>query len=274
MVLFRSFRWHQFPGLLIIYLFSVCFLSPPLLQAAETFLEPIRVIELRSPYQITVEKIHVAEGDTVEPGTLLVELDSRTLAAREKQLLEIASFHGVLDSAKAVLKMQQERLLMVEKLSKSGNARKKELEKVRTDVAISKAKVLEAEEKRAQVLLDLEIVRSQIDERRLRSPIPAVVLDIDKRVSEMTAPTDPEPVIRLVQLDPLLAVFHLPLTQAQPLHQKETVTLLLSGNPVEATIDFISPVIEAQSGTVRVRFQIANPEGKLLSGSRIRYEPK
>ncbi len=90
----------------------------------------------------------------------------------------------------------------------------------------------------------------------------------------MTSPTDPEPVITLVQLDPLLAVFHLPVQEAQAVKKGDKAVLFMNGKEIPATVDFVSPVIEAQSGTVRVRFQIANPDGLLISGSRVSYEPK
>jgi RND family efflux transporter MFP subunit len=253
---------------------NVLFLSAPcLLFAAETFLEPNQYIDIRSPFQVTVQAVCVEEGQTVEKDDLLIELDSQILQAREQLLVEVASFHGVLDSAGAMLKMQQDRLRMVEKLSKSGNIRRKELEKVKTDLAVSRAKLLEAQEGQKRTLLELQIARTQVEERRLKSPVLAVVLKIYKQPSEMASPTDPDPVISLVQLDPLLAVFHLPVLQARMLTKGDTVSLLMGDKEVQASVEFVSPVIEAQSGTIRVRFRVANPDGILLSGSRVSYEP-
>lgn len=267
-------KWPNIISLLLLSTVSFLFTySPSSLNAAETFLEPNQYIDIRSPYQVTVLSVHVEEGQVIKKGDVLVELDSRILRAREQQLVKESAFHGVIDSAQAMVKMQQDRLTMLEKLSKSGNARRQELEKVKTDLAVSRAKLLEAKEGRERTLLELEIVKAQIEERRLKSPIPAVVLKIYKQPSEMTSPTDPEPVISLVQLNPLLAVFHLPVHQAQTVVKGDTVKLLMSGKEIPATADFISPVIEAQSGTVRVRFRVANPDGTLLSGRRVSYEP-
>ncbi len=260
--------------IIVISLNALVFSAPCLLSAAETFLVPNQYIEIRSPFQVTVQAIHVEEGQAVEKGDLLVELDSRILQAREQQLLTVTSFHGVLDSASAMVKMQQDRLVMVEKLRKSGNARRKELEKVKTDLAVSRAKFLEAQEGRERTLLELEIAKTQVEERRLKSPVSAVVLKIHKQPSEMTSPTDPEPVITLVQLDPLLAVFHLPVLQAQALKKGDTVSLFMSEKEIPARVEFVSPVIDAESGTMRVRFRVVNLEGTLISGSRVSYEPK
>ncbi len=259
---------------LLTSMYGIFFLTcvPHLLLAAETFLEPNQYIDIRSPFQVTVQALHVEEGQLVSKGDLLVDLDSRILQAKGQQLEKIASFHGALDSARAMVKMQKDRLAMVEKLSKSGNARRKELEKAKTDLAISRAKLLEAEEGRKRMLLELEIVKAQVEERRLKSPVAGVVLKIHKQPSEMTSPADPEPVISLVQLDPLLAVFHLPVQEAQAIKKGDKAVLVMNGETISAKVDFVSPVIEAQSGTVRVRFRVANPDGLLFSGSRVSYE--
>lgn len=253
---------------------ALFFSAPPLLFAAETFLEPNQYIDIRSPFQVTLRAVHVEEGQAVKEGDLLIELDSRTLQVREQQLIKVASFHGILDSARVVVKMQQDRLQIVEKLSQSGNARRKELEKVKTDLAVSRAKLLEAQEGRERTLLELEIAKIQLEERRLKSPVSAVVLKIHKQPSEMTSPTDQEPVITLVQLDPLLAVFHLSVPEARMLKKGDVSSLFMNGIEVPASVEFVSPVIEAQSGTIRVRFRVANPDGLYLSGSRVSYEPK
>ena len=39
-----------------------------------------------------------------------------------------------------------------------------------------------------------------------------------------------------------------------------------SGAAAEGEIDYISPVIDAESGTVAVKVRLPNPEGKLQSG--------
>ena len=47
----------------------------------------------------------------------------------------------------------------------------------------------------------------------------------------------------------------------------------MEGKPVQAEVDFISPVIEAQSGTVTIRFRLPNPDNVFVSGSRVIFSP-
>ncbi len=252
-------------------LFLFCYTA--VVNGAETFLEPNQVLDIRASFPVRIQGVSVKEGDTVEKGTLLVSLDTQVLEAREWQLQEVAKFHGMLDSADALVKMHKRRLAIVEKLNKSGNARKQELEKVRTDLAVAKARLLEAKEKQMLSLLELKVARTQIEERRLKSPVKAVVLKVYKQVSEMALATDPEPLLTLVQLDPLLAVFHLSADSVVKLHVGETALLTVAGKKIQAEIEFVSPIIEAQSGTIAVRFRLPNPSGILRSGTRITYAP-
>jgi multidrug efflux pump subunit AcrA (membrane-fusion protein) len=42
---------------------------------------------------------------------------------------------------------------------------------------------------------------------------------------------------------------------------------------VPATVEFVSPIIDAASGTVRVKFAIENRGGEIRSGGRCTLEP-
>lgn len=238
---------------------------------AETFLTPYQQLDIRAPFPLQIREVLIREGEIVEPGTLLVSLDSRVLEARKQQLERAVTFHGMLDSAQALVKMQHNRLTLVEKLNKSGNARRRELEKVKTDLAVAKARLLEAEEKQLFSQMELEVIRAQIEERKLRSPITAIVLKVYKQQSEMALSTDMEPILTLVQLDPLMAMFHFAVAAVADIRVGQKMSLNVAGIEVEGEIDFISPVIDAQSGTIAVRFRLQNPEGRLRSGDRIIY---
>ncbi len=249
----------------------VCCTVP--VQAAEAFLEPNQTLEIRTSFPARIQDVPVKEGELVGEGTLLVSLDSRVLEARKKQLQEAAGFHGMIDSAKALVQMQQRRNQVVEKLYKNGSARQQELEKVRTDLAVARAHLLEAEEKQRLGELEYEVAKAQIVERQLRSPVQAVVYKIYKQVAEMALATDSDPILTLVQLNPLLAVFHLPVSDIDTLHVGEKTSLIVSGAAIEAEVDFVSPVIDPQSGTVTVRFRLPNDGQTLRSGSRVTYMP-
>ena len=88
-----------------------------------------------------------------------------------------------------------------------------------------------------------------------------------KDEGEFVSPTDPV-VMRVVQLDPLLIVFSVPVPLANQLAAKEVVRVRVESvsEPIEGVVEFVSPNADAQSGTMRVRVRIANPGESIPSG--------
>ena len=74
----------------------------------------------------------------------------------------------------------------------------------------------------------------------------------------------------LVQLDPLIADFSVAWYDASKLQLGQTVNVQFTeGNQeVSGTIEFISPLTDAESGTVPVKVRLENADGDLRSGDR------
>ena len=64
--------------------------------------------------------------------------------------------------------------------------------------------------------------RTQLEQRRVLSPIDGVVTRVYKDEGEFVSPSDPV-VVKVVQLDPLLIVFSVPVAEAPKLAAEETV---------------------------------------------------
>ena len=158
---------------------------------------------------------------------------------------------------------------MLQELEKSGNARPQELMKAHTDLVMARAQLQSALDDRTLKKLESGIIRAQIEERKLHSPVDGVVVKISKQQAELIGGSDGEAFMTVVQLDPLLAIFHVPRMKGGNDLKKKPFPQC--GGPVTGEIDFISPVINAQSGTVEVRVTIANPDNNLISGSRCTF---
>jgi multidrug efflux pump subunit AcrA (membrane-fusion protein) len=95
------------------------------------------------------------------------------------------------------------------------------------------------------------------------------VKSVHKEVGEFVAPTDPV-VMTVVQLDPLVATFAVPADQTGQLGLDREVEIRLGPDQtaVAGTIKFVSPGVDAQSGTVTVKAEFANPDRRYRSGER------
>ncbi|MBU0945562.1 MAG: efflux RND transporter periplasmic adaptor subunit [Proteobacteria bacterium] len=239
----------------------------------ETFLEPNQVVDMGSSYRDRLAVLHVKAGERVQVGQLLAEFDSQVLQSRLDLAKTAAAFHGSIDSAQALVTLRRSKLAALEKLHQSGNARPQELDTVRTNLAMAEAQLLDAYESRKLKEAEQAVIAAQLEEKKLYSPLDGVVLKIYKQEAELVGTSEEESILTLVQLDPLLAVFHLSSTSLPAIQVGESALLVVAGKQVRAEVDFISPVIEAQSGTVAIRFRLPNQDGLLVSGSRVTYTP-
>lgn len=243
----------------------------PLLAMAETsdaFLEPYKMVEISSAFRDRLDAIHVKDGESVKAGQLLAELGTRVLLAQRAQAKEAATFHGAIDSAQAQIKMRSNRLTMLQGLEQSGNARPQEMITAQTELSVARSQLQAAMEEQQLKKLELAVIEAQLEEKKLRSPFDGVVVKVNRQVTELVGGTDQQPLMTIAQLDPLKAVFHLPQASAQKLSKTKTVSLEGGGTAITGELEHISPVINAQSGTVEVRVRIPNPQQKLTSGSR------
>ena len=135
-----------------------------------------------------------------------------------------------------------------------------ESEKAATEVTIKQAQVRKIE--------------AMIEARTMRSPVDGVVTEIKRDPSESVSVASPH-VLTVVQIDKLAANLFLPPDRITALKAGDRLDLLLldSQTRIPATVDFVSPITDAASGTVRVKFSIENAEGKFRSGARCTLAP-
>ncbi len=128
------------------------------------------------------------------------------------------------------------------------------MEKARTDLTIKDAQVRK--------------IQAMIETRLLRSPVDGLVNEIKRDPGEAVSVSSPH-VLTVVQIDKLTANLFLQPACALALKTGGTAMLLLDDREkVAATIEFISPITDPASGTVRVKFMLENAGGKLRSGVR------
>ena len=109
-------------------------------------------------------------------------------------------------------------------------------------------------------------MQAQLEQRKLRTPINCVVTEIFKDEGEFVSPSDPT-VMRVVQLNPLRVEFSVPQEEISRLKVNDVVPLLkLVQRKSMDKVEFVSPTADAQSGTCRVKIQIANDDLSLASG--------
>ena len=226
----------------------------------ESFLQAARQADLVPANRDVIHKVHVKEGDRVKKGQLLVSLNADILKARLQAAIILAEAHGKVDSARVMEKLRQEQLNDLTNLAASGNVRAKELDRAKADLAIAGAELLAMQEERRLRLAEQKQIEAQLAEKEIRSPIDGVVTHLSREEGELTGTSEQDMLVTVVQEHPLQAVFHLPAGAAAELKQGQEVPIGIDQNSAAVTgrIEFISPVTNPESGTVKVRVVIHN----------------
>lgn len=235
----------------------------------EGFTEPFRQIDVAFGEAGVIDTIHVSEGDVVKPNQVLAELRKEVLIASLAVAGKLKEARGKLNSAAAELRQKNAYLAKMEKLQ--GHVSPEELAKAVVDKDIAEAQLLAVKEEIEVRELEFQRIQEELDRRRVRSPIEGVVTQIQKDVGEYASPTHPV-VMTVVQLNPLMAVFSAAPEVAGTLKAGKSVKVAVGADSAnaEAVVHFVSPVLDAQSGTVLLKIQIPNANGKYRSGDKCR----
>jgi RND family efflux transporter MFP subunit len=206
------------------------------------YTEPYRTITVSASEQGVISEMLVEEGNATKKGQVLARLDT-------------ASFQAELEIAKAETKLQATRLKRLEELSAANRSTPEELDRARTDLIIKEAQ--------------MRRIEAQIETRTLRSPVDGVVTEIKRDPSEAVSAANPH-VLTVVQVDKLLLNLFLPPARAATFQVGASVNLKLLEENVTtpAKVEFVSPITDSASGTVRVKFVIENADGTHRSGGR------
>lgn len=241
----------------------------------ETFTQPYLTIDVPASDMGVLTVVTVEIGTRVQKDQLLAQVDDRVLRASLALADAAVRATSSVRAAEAELALSEQQLRSYRELLAEGNATQREIDRAENNYWQATTRLLTANEEAEIRELERQRITSQIESRKIRSPIDGIVVKINKDAGEFVSPTDPI-VMQVVQLDRLRAVFSVPITLVETLEKSQRVKLRCGheGSVVEGMIEIISPVAEPESASVRVHVRIDNPKGKLRSGVLCRWDMK
>jgi RND family efflux transporter MFP subunit len=239
--------------------------APPV----EGFLEPYKTIDVAASESGIIDVMEVIEGQTVKKGQALAQLDQDVHKAAVEIARRSADARGQLNGAQSELNLASSRLKKLQLLRQKDHATPEEINRAELDVATAEARLLIAKETLDIRSAEFERYRIQLERRTVRSPIDGIVMVVHRDVGEYVSPNEPV-VASVVQLDPLIATFSIPVTTISGIEPRQKLSLQVSstGQTIEGLVDYIAPVTNPQTGTVTVKVRVPNPNGKLRSGEK------
>jgi RND family efflux transporter MFP subunit len=241
------------------------------------WLDATATVDIRSRVRGHVDKVHFTDGQLVEAGQLLFELDPRPFEA------EVSRAQDQLRIYQAQTNRALKEEVRVKDMHSKDVASEMELE-----IAIADARSLEAQsDAQAQ-----EIVRKQLDlsYSKVTAPIAGRIGQALLTPGNLVNAGGSDPIMAsIVSVDPIHVYFHVDersLQRYQKARNREqpagTIAELKipmafgletdTGYPHPGMLDFADNEVDATTGTVLMRAVVPNPAGRLLPGYRVHVQ--
>jgi len=185
-----------------------------------------------------IDKLPVKQGDRVKTGDLIL-----MLAAEEKV--------SAVDNAKALLAQRQAELSAAERLAKSGNLPKLQLDTARSNLAAAQS--------------GLDAAEAELDRNEVKAPFNGIVDRIPVELG--SAVMQGGEVATILALDPVIARGEVSERDLGYLKIGDKAAVrLVSGRTAEGTVRYISRDASSATRTFRVEVAIPNADGSIPAG--------
>ncbi len=201
-----------------------------------------------------VTEILVEEGGSVGAGDAVLRIDP------ERRNLERDSARARVDEARAQVREQDRAYQRVVELRERGVASETQREQAETAQKLASSRLAAAE-------AELGVLERALRDANVAAPFDGLVAR--RRVSRGEYVTPGQKLFELVALDPIEVEFHLPEVDSSRVAAGQTVDVRVAPFPDETfdgQVTVVSPTIDPRSRTLRVKAQLANPDGRLRPG--------
>jgi RND family efflux transporter MFP subunit len=249
--------------------------APAIAASFECLIEPMQVVEIRSPVEGLIDKIYVNRGDSVSRDQVLVELQSDVERSAVESSRFRAEMKGRITAAQDRLEFAKKKLSRWEDLLEQKYVSAQDRDQAETEKRLAEADLEQAQEERNLARLEYRHAVAQLKLRTLLSPFDGIVVDRMLNPGDLAeSGTGRKPILRLAQLDPLRVEVVLPEGAYGKVHAGMTATVMPEGleGRYTARVNVVDRVLDAASGTLGVRLELPNEQGTLPGGLRCQVE--
>ncbi len=223
--------------------------------------------------------IHVDLADTVQRGMVVAEIDEAELqqnvAQAEAELLVMQANHSEAVKLQTIAKRELKR---IEKLRSTGVSSEAQIDTASAEqlakvalVNVTRAKITKAEAELATARIKLQ--EAKIHANWLAGSDSRLVAE--RFIDEGETVSANTPLLKIVELDPLIAVFNVTEADYASLHQGQSVRLSTDAYASEefaGSIERIAPVFSEDTRQARVEIKVPNISQKLKPGMFVRAD--
>jgi RND family efflux transporter MFP subunit len=244
-------------------------------QSFECLIEPNQIVEIRSPVEGLIDKIHVKRGDKVVAGQILVQLESNAEQSAAEMARYRSQMAGRIATAKNRLEYATKKANRSEDLHKQNFVSAQARDEAEAERQIAESELKDAIENQELAKHDLKHNLDLMNRRMLRSPFTGVVVDRMLNPGDLAeAGTGRKAILKLAEIEPLRVEVVLPITAHGKLRVGSRAEVMPEGlgGRHSARVTVVDSVLDSASATFGVRLELPNPKGSLPSGIRCRVE--
>lgn len=234
----------------------------------EGVIYPVEERELAFPVSGLVASVKVDEGDHVQKGEPLLELDTST-ALLESQRRRIAweNDTAIVTSRDRLRILDRQHQTLQTLLDASGSVSQDELDALQLERLQTKGQRESSKIQQALAELEYRLAAQALADMTLTAPIDGVITRIEKFGGEWISAGDTATI--LVDLSSVMLRVSIPDDRARLLKEGIDVPVTVHGNgPYSGKVTFISPVADPASGLIGIKILISNINSDIRPGSR------
>ena len=236
----------------------------------DCLIEPRVTTDISTRAEGVVEQFYVDRGDFVEQGQVLVTLDADIENASVALAKTRAELVADIQASKTSLAYGKRKVTRFNGLYQQKAVAEHTLDEAKTEALLAAFNLKKAREDRRVAELQLQQAKETLELRTIRSPISGVVVD---RLLAVGESVEDQPIIQVAQIDPLHVEAIAPV-QYFSMIKSGALGIVRPEEPIggeyQATVKVVDKVIDAASGTFRIRLELPNSDHALPSGLKCR----
>jgi RND family efflux transporter MFP subunit len=233
----------------------------------DCLIEPQEIVNLSSPVEGVLEKVYVERGAVVRKGQMVAQLESSLENANVTLARARATVEAAIKSGEARLVYSTLRLSRAEKLYERNLIALADLQEAQTEKQLAEMALVGALDNQRLAGLELERANVALSRNIIRSPITGVVVERFLSTGEF--------VVKIAQIDPLRVEVFAPVAMRDKISAGMPAKLRLeapANSTHEVRVSMVDRVIDAASGTFRIRLSLPNPNHRILAGLKCKIQ--
>ena len=248
-------------------------LVPP--TTLEGLIEPWEDLSIGVGVEGVVVEVYVKRGQAVKKGDLIARLESSVEEAQYELALATSEMRTALEGAQVRERIAGIRAERHRELYEDGAVTREELEQALSEHELGVIGVQDAENSLLRAALDAKVMKAILDRRTVKSPVDGIIVEKFLSPGELVNRAGSGDVVRIAQVDPLKIDIIAPLElfgEIKPGRRALVYPEAPIGGTHEATVTVVDPIVDAASGTFRIRLELPNEDLRVPSGVRCRVQ--